>query len=257
MAARPGIAGVALQHDLLMRLPGHKTIRTVGEGRPVVRGAQEVLPREPMLGENREHEGHRAERVRRPEPHPEFLVPDDPDRDQVVEERLEEAGRDLGVHDLPDRERRIPGGHGPAVLPHGVRADRERVLQPVGRDLPFFGQARDQMHRGVDVEQVALDVREHVGFGGARLEHGVQRGGLAGEAAAQDAPVDRRFPGLVQEADRQRRRSNGRRCRDGRGGRTGRSALLAGAAGSPEERRQDSGPRDRAPHVFNLRRIIP
>ena len=53
-------------------------------------------------------------------------------------------------------------------------------------------QAGHERELRVEVEQIALDVLEHLRLGGAGLQHRIERGGLAEEPAMQHAAVDGR-----------------------------------------------------------------
>ena len=201
VAARARIGRIALELDRLLGLPGHDPVGPVGERRPVVPGLQKVLLRESVLGQHRQREGHRPEGVRLAEARPEAAVVDPFDGNEVLEQRLEDAGGNLRVDDLADREDRVARRHRPAVLPDCALPEGHGVVPAIRRDLVAFGEARHEVHPGIEVEEVALHELKHLGLERARLHHGVEARGLAQEALPQHAALDRGFAGFVEKAE--------------------------------------------------------
>ncbi len=222
----PQYVGVARELDRLAGLPRDEPVRAVREGRPVVSGRRKALSREPMRRQKRQDERHLAEGIGLAKHRAKATVVQGLDPLETVEEGLKDGSRHGRIDDLSNREDRVRRRHGTPVLPDRLRPKRDHVRASVGGDLHRRGETGREVQPGIEVEEVALDVLQHLRFRKARLEDRVQGRRLADQPALKRPAVGRRaFAAFVQEGRRRHRcrcpgdvavRTGGRRFRPAR-----------------------------------------
>ena len=209
------------------RLPGDEPVRTVGERGAVVRRRQEASARRSAApagaAARTPSRGTRTARgtARRTSGSSAASTDTSPSNTD-----LKTGDGTFGIDDPPDREDRVGGRHRRPVLPDGVRADRERVGPAVRRDGPALGQPGTSRMRESKSRRLRETYWRTSCSGRSGLQHGVQRRGIADEAAAEGPPLPRAAratirrgtraaPGAAGTGGRARRRTEGRRAAGG------------------------------------------